>query len=197
MCEGWAVIKPNERETVRRRIIQIIVVTMLAGCIADAPSMAPATLEDPTTAAVSSNTQSPRAMLPQSALVAVVDKVLAQHPAARTAPRTLVATVGTDHPSATLTVGERSLSRIRHLGGVRFENARAGDYIVSVDSYQTDGRGGSARARMQHYTPDGKRFWGHFYDVDLVRASDGTWSASTIRGTDQFSGGIERPTGWC
>ena len=194
MCEGWAVIKPNERETVRRGIIQIILVTMLAGCIADAPSMAPATLEDPTTAAVSSNTQSPGVVLPQSALVAVVDKVLAQHPAARTAPRTLVATVGTDL-SATLTVGERSLSRIRHLGGVRFENATAGDYIVSVDNDQTDGRGGSARARMQHYTPDGKRFWGHFYEVDLVRENDGTWSASTIRGTDQFSGGIEKPTG--
>ena len=138
----------------RNRIIQIIAITMLANCVADAPSMAPTTLEDPIVSATSLSNQVATG-LPQDARDVAVAKVLAEHP-----------------------------------------SASAGEHTVSVDGYEllSNNSGGEVTVRLKHYLPGGKRYDGHIYEVDLVRASNGTWSAPTLRRTGQFSGGVERPS---
>lgn len=140
----------------RNGIIQIVVVTMLASCVADAPSMAPSTLEDPIASAASSTSQGAivAGELPQAARNAALAKVRAEHPWASTR-----------------------------------------EHTVSVDSHTmlSDNSGGEAKVRFQYELPGGKRFDGHIYEVDLVRASNGTWSAPTLRAIEQYSGVIETP----
>ncbi len=174
--------------------ISAVAAIVLASCNTDVPGTAPAVSEDPSEYMVATDAHAQS--LPHAALVATVTKVLDEYPATLTASRTLMGTDARSGGATGLVLGARQLPYIQKIGAFGYSGARAGDYVVSVEDYRMmPDKQGKVTVLLQHFTADGRRFWGHFHEVDIVGATSGTWSAPSMRSVVHFSGGIERPQG--